>query len=57
MTDLEVSSNVNVISGFNALEAPDTRSKAVSDQPLGAGVSGTATLKEKVGFFFCITII
>ena len=62
MTDLEVS--FDVTSGFNALEAPDKlptifngdktiiygifRSKAASDQPLEAGVSGTATLKGKV---------
>ena len=62
MTDLEVS--FDVTSGFDALEAPDKlptifngdktiiygifRSKAVSDQPLEAGVSGTATLKGKV---------
>ena len=62
MTDLEVS--FDVTSGFDALEAPDKlptifngdktviygifRSKAASDQPLEAGVSGTATLKGKV---------
>ena len=62
MTDLEVS--FDVTSGFDALEAPDKlptifngdktviygifRSKAASDQPLKAGVSGTATLKGKV---------
>ena len=62
MTDLEVS--FDVTSGFDALEAPDKlptifngdktviygifRSKAASDQPLEAGVSGTATLKGKI---------
>ena len=62
VTDLEV--NFDVTSGFDALEAPDKlptifngdktviygifRSKAASDQPLEAGVSGTATLKGKV---------
>ena len=62
MTDLEVS--FDVTSGFDALEAPDKlptifngdktviygifRSKAASNQPLEAGVSGTATLKGKV---------
>ena len=62
MTDLEVS--FDVTSGFDALEAPDKLltifngdktviygifwSKAASDQPLEAGVSGTATLKGKV---------
>jgi hypothetical protein len=62
VTDLEVS--FDVTSGFDALEAPDKlptifngdktviygifRSKAASDQPLEAGVSGTATLKGKI---------
>ena len=62
MTDLEVS--FDVTSGFDALEAPDKlptifngdktviygifKSKAASDQPLEAGVSGTATLKGKI---------
>ena len=71
MTDLEVS--FDVTSGFDALEAPDKlptifngdktviygifRSKAASDQPLEAGVSGTATLKGKVlGVSFEYTI-
>ena len=62
MTDLEVL--FDVISGFDALEAPDKlptvfngdkaviygifRSKAASDAPLDAGISGTATLKGKI---------
>ena len=62
MTDLEVS--FDVTSGFDALEAPDKlptifngdktviygifRSKAASDQPLEASISGTAILKGKV---------
>ena len=62
VTDLEVSFEVS--SGFDALEAPDKlptifngdktviygifRSKAASDQPLEAGVTGIATLKGKV---------
>ena len=62
MTDLEVS--FDVTSGFTALEAPDKlptifngdktviygifRSKAASDLPLEAGVSGTASLKGKI---------
>ena len=71
MTDLEVS--FDVTSGFDALEAPDKlpmifngdktviygifRSKAASDQPLEAGVTGTATLKGKVlGVLFEYTI-
>ena len=62
MTDLEV--EFDVTAGFDALEAPDKlptvfngdktviygifRSKAVSDSPLEAGLSGTATLKGKI---------
>ena len=62
MTNLEV--KFDVTSGFNALEAPDKlptifngdkiiiygifRSKAVSDSPMEAGVSGTATLTGKI---------
>ena len=62
VTDLEV--KFAVTSGFDALEAPDKlpivfsgdktviygifRSKAASDSPLDAGVSGTATLKGKI---------
>ena len=62
MTDLEV--EFDVTSGFVALEAPDKlptifngdkaviygifKSKAASDMPLEAGVSGNATLKGKV---------
>ena len=71
VTDLEVS--FDVTSGFDALEAPDKlptifngdktviygifRSKAASNKPLEAGVSGTATLKGKVlGVLFEYTI-
>ena len=62
MTNLEV--KFDVTSGFDALEAPDKlptifngdktviygifRSKAVSDSPMEAGVSGTATLTGKI---------
>ena len=62
MTDLQVS--FDVTSGFDSLEAPDKlptifngdktviygifRSKAASNLPLEAGVSGTASLKGKV---------
>ena len=62
MTDLEV--QFDMTSGFDALEAPDKlptvfngdkvviygifRSKAASDAPLDAGVSGAATLKGKI---------